>query len=390
MLFPLDEYEQRWQRVDAEMTARGLDAAVVWSRSFQSLDRAGDVLYLTNHYAPEAGPDAGARRAWGHYAVILERGQVPELVAEAADCRGDLVATDRITWADDVIGAVARRLRERGLRGEVGLVGTTVLPYRYGCDLVAETSEIAWREEEGLVAAVRRVKSERELDCMRTGGANAAVGLDMLMQRLVDGEPERDAVAAAVSELYRRGNGGSYVATNHGDTIGYWTRSPLLGRSADPARPGELVRGWLDTTYEGYCFDPGRTAVCGSTATADQRALIDDCAAIVASVVDAVRPGTTGGELMAATRAAVAAVGGDDGPTSTAYPVVVHGIGLSFEGPFISADHAPDGARIEAGMTMGVEYFLTRDGVGTAGIEENFIVGVDANESLIGLPLTGW
>ena len=41
-------------------------------------------------------------------------------------------------------------------------------------------------------------------------------------------------------------------------------------------------------------------------------------------------------------------------------------------------------------MVMGVEYFLSRPGVGTAGIEENFIVGQDRNESITNLPMIGW
>ena len=66
--------------------------------------------------------------------------------------------------------------------------------------------------------------------------------------------------------------------------------------------------------------------------------------------------------------------------------MVAHGTGLYWEPPFISLERENPGVEIEASMVMGVEYFLSRPGVGTAGIEENFIVGQDRNESITNLP----
>ncbi len=387
LTFPREEYEERWTRVHAEMERRGFGAAVVWGRSMQSQDRAGDVLWLTNYYAPEAAPDTAERRAWGYYAVILEAGETPELVAEAGDVRDGLVATDRISRHLDVVGGVVRRLGQRRIDAEVAFTGTTVLPYAYGRELFERTPGLRWREDDDLVLSLRRIKSARELDCMREGGANGAAALDILMKELVRGRSERDAVAEALRELCRRGNGGSYISVNHGDTIGFWCRDPLLGRSADAPRQGDLVRGWMDTTFQGYWFDHGRTAVAGSRPSEAQRRLIEDCASIVEAVSAAVRPGATGDDIAAAGRAAVAdAGGGEDGVQ--AFSSIAHGTGLYWEPPFISL--AGGDARIEAGMTMGVEYFLTRPGLGTAGIEENFIVGRDANESLTNLPMIAW
>ncbi|MCY4609338.1 MAG: M24 family metallopeptidase [bacterium] len=388
--FPQEEYEDRWTRVHREMERRGLEAAVVWSRSMQSQDRAGDVLYLTNYYAPEASPDTHGRHAWGYYAVILQPGETPELVAEAADVRNEFLATDRVSRHRDVVDGVVRRLEARRLEGAVAFTGATVLPYRYGREMLGRTPDIDWREDEDLVLALRRIKSPRELDCMREGGANGAAALDILMKEMVRGTSEREAVAEALRELCRRGNGGSYISVNHGDTIGYWCRDPLLGRGGDAPRDGDLVRGWMDTTFQGYWFDHGRTAVAGSAPTAEQRQLIGDCASIVETIQESVRPGATGDEIAAAARAAVEAAGGDDGTTSQIYSVVAHGTGLFWEPPFINlaGDNADE--PIEAGMVMGVEYFLSRPGVGTAGIEENFIVAPERNESLTNLPMLGW
>ena len=388
--FPQEEYEERWDHVHQEMNRQGLDAAVVWSRSIQSQDRAGDVLYLTNYYAPEASPDTHDRHAWGYYAVILQPGETPELVAEASDVRDELLATDRVSRHQDVVEGVVRQLGARRVEGAVAFTGATVLPYRYGRELLDRTPAVLWQEDDDLVLSVRRIKSRRELDCMREGGANGAAALDILMKELARGTTEREAVAEAVRELYRRGNGGSYISVNHADTIGFWCRDPLLGRSADAPRDGDLVRGWMDTTFQGYWFDHGRTAVAGSHPTGEQRHLIEDCASIVDAIQASVRPGATGDRIAAVGRAAVDAVGGDDGTTSQIYSSVAHGTGLYWEPPFISLSGGDPDARIDADMVMGVEYFLSRPGVGTAGIEENFIVGPERNESLTNLPMIGW
>jgi len=389
MPFSRAEYERRWRRAEAEMTRRGYAAAVVWGRSNQTYDRCGDVLYLTNYYCPECPPDTEAWHAWGYYAVILAPGETPELVTDDADDRIAHLATDRISRSRDPVRDVADRLAARGVDGPVALVGADVLPFKYGRELMAASPGVDWREDDGLIRAVRRVKSPAELDLMRAGGRNAGAALDVMMKALVAGRSERDSVAEAVGTLYRGGSQGSFISANHGDTIDYWCRDPLTGRSADAPAAGDFVRGWMDSTYHGYWFDPGRTAVAGGRATAEQVRLIEDCATIVRGVMDAIRPGARTAAIARVGEDLVARVGGTDGGVSACYAAFAHGIGLYWEPPYIGRATDDGDSEIVAGMTFGVEYFLTREGVGTAGIEENFIVGEAANESLSGLPLVG-
>ena len=46
--FPIEEYEQRWERLHREIKARGFETAVVFSRAGGTTDNCGDVLYLSN------------------------------------------------------------------------------------------------------------------------------------------------------------------------------------------------------------------------------------------------------------------------------------------------------------------------------------------------------
>ena len=388
--FPQEEYESRWERVHAEMVARGIDAAVVWSRSAQSYDRSANVLYLVNYYAPETPPDTKAWRAWGYYAVLLQPGEIPELIADAADDRHEHIATDRISRSTNPVQDVADHLAARGISGEVALVGSNILSWKYGRELEQATPGVVWRDVDDLILIPRRIKSPRELDCLREGGHNGAVALDVMMKELVSGKAEREAVAEAIRELYRLGSTEAYISANHGDTIGYWCREPLLGRSADAAQPGDFVRGWMDTIYQGYWFDPGRTAVAGGKPSAAQQQLIDDCVHIIEGIVAAIRPGATTSKIAEVGDGLIEEVGGNLGGLGEVFPSYAHGIGLYWEPPFVGKKTATADETIEANMAMGVEYFLTREGVGTVGIEENFIVGPDRNESVTYLPMQGW
>lgn len=388
--FPQDEYEARWERVHAEMTRRGIETAVVWSRSAGSYDRAADVLYLANYYSPETGPDTLKWRAQGYYAVILQPDETPELVADNTEIRSEHIATPRIARYDDPIAGVAERLMARGVAGEVALVGADVLTVKYWHELKAATPAIAWVEIDDLIRIPRRIKSPRELGCLREGGRIGSAALDVMMKALVVGKPEREAVGDAVRELYRQGGAGSYITANHGETIGHWAREPLLGRSADGAEPGDFVRGWMDSIYQGYWFDHGRTAVAGGRPTPAQQALIDDCARIVEGIIAAIRPGVTNTAVAEIGEALIAEVDGAGGAMAEMFPVFAHGIGLYWEYPYVGRQAAPAEETIEANMAMGVEYFLSRDGVGTVGIEQNFIVGAQANELITYLPIQGW
>jgi hypothetical protein len=92
--FSLEEYAQRWHRVQQAMQQRGLDLVVVWSRSAGTYDRCADLLYLANYYGNQ--PGQGRNGPQGFSAVVLQVGQTPELFADMQDLRHELIATDRV------------------------------------------------------------------------------------------------------------------------------------------------------------------------------------------------------------------------------------------------------------------------------------------------------
>ncbi len=392
MYFPQEEYEERWRAVYAVMKARGYDTAVVWGRSGGTYERCGDVLYLTNFYSTVSGQ--GQDRSHAFSAVLLTGGEIPELHVGEPDTPLDLLATKRVEWDFDPIRSVASALKREKVEGGVALVGSDFLPVKYARRLEEYTPGISWVPEDDLVGSVRRIKSPRELDCFRRAGETVTAGLNALMEGLVQGKAEAEAAAAAAFEVIRRGGNLHMIPCNHGNRMHYWCRYPLTGYSQDAPKPGDLVRGWVyGPMFEGYWLDPGRTAVAGRRPTKEQHGLIERTARIVEGLVDGIRPGVTVGEIVQLGDRMIEEAGGEKDQAAKMFPIYGHGVGLFFEGPYITSSSMfpPQGAqRLEENMVLGVEVFLGEPEVGSAGFEQNIIVRADGNELLTTTPMFWW
>ena len=389
--FPKEEYELRWQHVLHEMESRGFDMAVVWGKTSATFDRCGDILYLTNFFSGSSGQgiDTTTRRAHAFCAVILEKEKVPELHADDPELRPDLVATERIDIHTDPIAGVGKALRERDTTGPVAFVGSDFFPIKYWNELKELCPAIDWVFADDLVRDIRRIKTSRELDCFRHGATIVDPAMDQLMQGLVGGKSEAESAADAMHEIARRGGTFHKIACTHGEFIDHTCRETLTGYSLDTPRAGDLVRGCIiGPIFQGYYFDPIRTAVAGAKPSSAQRELIEGCADIVGQIGDAIRPGVYFKDVATIGDKLVEAFGVDQGGLASRYPFYGHPNGLYFEAPpYISNIFDHRDAKIEEGMVLGVEAFLKREGVGSAGFEQNAIVGRDSLEILTRSPM---
>ena len=390
--FPIEEYEARWARVHGLMGERGIEAAVIWGRSGGSYDRCADPLYLTNHYSSASGQelDNPLNNARAFSAVILVPGETPALHVDEPDPRMDLIATDRVAAHSDPIAGVAAALCQRGIAGRVALVGTDLLPVKYWRQLVAATPAIEWLPEDDLIQAARRIKSPREHDCLRQGGEIATRALNRLMEGLIGGKTEAEAVADAVAELIRWGATCQLIPVASGEFTNRWCSDPLTGCRTEAPRSGDLVRGWLDSfIWQGYWLDPGRTAVAGGKPSPAQTELMENCAHIVDAVIGEVRVGARVVDVARFGDRLSAKLGGSGSSSqmNQQWPLYGHGIGLYWEHPYIGVEMCDHDAVFEAGMALGVEAFLAADGIGTAAFEQNFLLHDDGVEIITHSPM---
>ncbi|MBT5434317.1 MAG: aminopeptidase P family protein [Rhodospirillaceae bacterium] len=392
-LFATGEYQARWSGVLDEMAKCGHEAALILGRGGGSYDRCGDVLYLTNYYSCASGQevDNPLNTARSFSLVLMQPGQEPELIIDEPDPRTDLLSVGRVSGHSDPMMAAGKALAARGINGPVALVGADFLPVKYWRLIDAAAPGTRWVEDETLVQRVRRIKSPAEHERCREAGEIATRALDLLMEGLVGGVSEAEAVAEAIREIRRSGGVCQMIPVAHGQHISRWATDPFTGAGTTIPQQGDLVRGWLDSIiFQGYWLDPGRTAVAGGKPSADQKALIENCVAIVDGVIDAIRPGANVHEvaLLGDRLSKQFQVG--DSQMNDQWPLYGHGTGLYWEHPYIGVKMSDPSDHFDAGMVLGIEAFLHIDGVGTAAHEQNLIVHADRNEIITHSPIYWW
>jgi len=159
---PREEFQARLRRVQAAMAAKGMDLAFVYGRAFNS---KADQCYLTNFVTRLAGASA----------VAVPREGNPTVFFEGA-LRG-VPSFKKTTWVDDVragndIGALCGKYLQENKAESVGLVGIhPQMPFKQYRALRESLAGRQVSDEDNLVADLRRVKSERELSCIRAAGA---------------------------------------------------------------------------------------------------------------------------------------------------------------------------------------------------------------------------
>ena len=392
--FPRSEYERRWSNVSKALRNSNLDAAVVWGRSAGTYDRCGDVLYLTNYYSTQSGQgfDNPMARARGFSAVIIRPDEEPELIADDAWPRRDLIPTGNVRWSHDVIHCLVDALGRAGRTGRIGLVGTDVLPMKYWREIQAALPGVTWVDADNLIMDVRKIKSAVEIECYREAGSIVTRALDILMSGLVRGQTEAEAAGNAVREVFRSGGRVHMIPVSHGALIQNFASDPLVGFSQTAPADGDIVRAWVyGPIYQGYWLDPGRTAVAGGRPNPEQKRLIETNAQIVEKLIDAIRPGVLVADVARmGDELTLAAGGGAKDQAAEKWPSYGHGCGLTFERQQISLEMGDPGDAFEAGMVLGVEGFLTFEGVGSAGFEQNIVVHETGNELLTTSPIVWW
>lgn len=390
--FSLSEYERRWAEIYRAMDSHGAEAAVVWGRSGGTYDRAGDILYLTNYYGNNSGQgyDNPYTHTRAFSAAVFRAGEPPELHVDDSWPRRDLIATDNIKVSRDPTGSVAASLRERKPSGKVLLCGSDFFPMKYWAELQEAAPGLEWQIVDDLVLKPRRIKSAPELEAMREAGAIASRAITGMVEAFLAGKAESEAAAEAARVVVAEGGAVHMIPCSHGALIENFVSYPLPGYSRSVPQQGDLVRAFVyGPMREGYYSDPGRTLVIGRP-TPEQRRLVEECAHICDALTAAIRPGMPVAELASMGEKMLAEVGSVKDQAAEKFPIFGHGIGLFFEKPYISNVMGDPGEVFEENMVVGVEVFHGRKGVGSAGFEQNAIVGRDGTEVTTTAPMLWW
>ena len=391
--FPLDEYEARWQRVHDEMQKKGYELAVVWGKTSGVYERAGDVLYLANFFSTHSGqePDTVLWNGRAYSAVLMQPGQVPELVTDEAEGRFDIIATDRFSGPYDPINGVAESIKKFKPKGKVVVVGTDPLPMKYWKQLDAQLPGIDWAFDDDFIRNVRLVKSPRELDLFREAGELVTKAHIPMMEALIAGKKESEAAGIAGKILLEGGGNWHRMPISHGAVSEYLESDPLTGFSTRAPKKGDIVHGFIyGPIYKGYWLDPGRTAVCGGKPNAEQKKLIETLVGVMRKLMAEIRPGVSVKKVGELGDKLTAESGYYNEVLKTNWPYYGHSNGCMWEAPYIEPRLCTDEDKFLENMVASVEAFYTADGVGTAVFETNFIINKDGVEEITKTPHLFW
>jgi Xaa-Pro aminopeptidase len=228
----------------------------------------------------------------------------------------------------------------------------------------------------GMVAGLRRVKDERELEAIAAASALADEVWRWTLERGLGGRAERDVAGAAEARMRVLGAEPSFPAIVAAGPNGALPHAEPGERQIGA---GELVVFDMGARLDGYCSDGTRTFAVGEPGE-EARDVYQVVLEAQLAALEAVRPGIGGEALDAVAREVIAAAGHGERFGHG----LGHGVGLEIhEAPRVSPRSEDVLAESEVVTVEPGVYLPGRLGVR---IEDLVVVGADGPRNLSGLP----
>jgi Xaa-Pro aminopeptidase len=383
-----EEFSARRHRAVAAAKQRGLAGLLVVSRGGGTLDRYGDVLYLTNFYThfPFIPDFEGNWSARGHTFLVLPVNEAPELLVDVPD-DGRIRLTDgKASYSDFVLDDTIAALKRAGLtKARVGLVGADVLTYRMTERLRSALPDLALEPADDILASLRSIKSLGEIALLRKASEVGSRTIEAMLNASVPDASHAEIVAAGLAHLVPAGGVlyNSFMASGKGGDPSRLARSNFpTWASQKRLAEGDWIRFGISGTVGGYMFDLARAKAVGPV-TNRQITLFEAAISSVEATLAAIRPGVTAGELGAA---------GLDKQQSLGFQVdgvfsaMGHGLGVGWDDPWL-ARSVP--IEIVANMVLCIERTIQQDGY-LGDFEQTVLITPDGYELLTNAVKRSW
>lgn len=313
----------------------------------------------------------------------------PEARLEGTEARvAHIVEASHQSNAKD---ALTQALADLGIGRTIGMDERGISPSRWR-SLQAALPDKSLVEAQGGFRSIRLIKTEAEIDRLRTSVSAAEDGMLAAFQGTAPGLTEADLEAKFRGAVVSRGATPGHFETSAG----------IRGTSGLPPieyrlRMGDVIHIDCGGRYRAYWADTGRTGVLG-VPPAKLARYYEALRAGLEAVLGALRPGATGDDLFQLGVQTVRA----SGIAHYERSLIGHGIGLEFyEGPFlrphpnvVGTSH-PEGLEtvLETGMVVNIEMPYYELGLGGLQIEDTFVIRPEGYERLTkaghGLVLVG-
>ncbi|MFC4908859.1 M24 family metallopeptidase [Actinomadura gamaensis] len=379
---PTEEYLVRQDAGRRLAADAGLDGLIAWSRGGSSQDGYADVYYFSGYYQhqPRVPDVPGMWRAQGHMAFVLPVNGPATLLTDAGIIQDPQPVADRIRTDADLVKALAEEARVSG-GGRLGVLGSPMLAWPWWTDLRSALPDHDLINADHLGWRLRRVKSPAELDLMRAAGAVGVRAMDAAMASAVPGVTEAEVAATAIAEIVRAGGAYYGMGISSGDASHTFAPSgPGTASSTRRLDEGDLLRIDMYGSMEGYLFDFARTRVVGGNPTPEQREMLDAVHDSVEAGTALLRPGARLADVARRCEEVMAASAfarRHGVPESQMGGAWGHGLGLSFEPPWITTD---TDETLEPGMCLALERRIAIPALGGVNYENNILITATGHE----------
>ncbi len=382
------EFEARRRKARERAQSRGLKGLLVCSQGGGSLDRYGDVKYLTDFYTPfPCIPDlANNWSGRGYTFFVLPVDAEPRLIADVPNNGCIALDDDRIHYSDMVIEAAVDAMRKSGLdRGTISLVGGDALPVNAFKTIEAALENVEWRDAQDILTGLRAIKSPAEVALLRHAAGAGSRTIEAMMAAAVPGASHGEIVAAGLQFLVPAGGilYNSFMASGRGGEDPVYVKSNFpTWASHEPLADGQWLRLGISGVLNGYYFDVSRSKAIGA-ATNRQVDLFEAAIDCVEAGISACKAGATAEQIARA---------GLDKQTSLGYDIkgvfsgLGHGIGLGWDAPWLAPGETLE---IQPNMVLNFERTIRHDGF-LGDFEETVLVTHEGPEKLTDATLRFW
>jgi Xaa-Pro aminopeptidase len=381
------EYEARQAAARKLAQERGFSALVAWSRGGSTQDHYADVYYLAGFYThqPFIPDEPGRWRAHGHTALVLPVDGPGTLLVDMTELQDPKPAADRVLCTEDLVESLATAVVDTVPAGtDVAWLGGEALAWRWGRELIARLPEYRFVEADDLAAEMRLIKSEAELDLLRTAGQIGVRAVSAAMEAAVPGVTEAEVAAEAIAEIVCAGGALYGLGLSSGPWAHTFSPSTPAPYSRRRLEAGDMVRLDLYGSIDGYLFDFGRSRVVGRSPTQEQQEILDAVRDSVHAGTGLLRPGET---LGAVARRCEEVLGASSYARHHGLPRTMmggtwgHSLGLDWGAPWIESTSS---TVIRSGMCFAIERRIEAPDLGGANYENNVIV-TDAGPEIVTL-----
>lgn len=370
--FPVDEFEARVSKAQAEMHAQEMDGIVLSTpQNFRYFSGFNSQFWESPTrpfflVIPREGMPIGVVPSIGGPA--LETTWITEIKTWAAPCPED----DGVSLMDSVLSSLPRRFGKIGW--EMGRESVIRMPIIDFDRLRKDISGIQFVDASPLIWGLRMVKSDREIAKVREACRIGSDTFDLFLQRVTHGQTEVDIARDFRKAAFECGADNAPFVSVCSGPGGY---SQIIAGPQEIAQTdGQIM--FIDTglLFDAYFCDFDRNFAFGHISDAAKKAHEAVWRATQAGI-DAARPGITSEDLWAAQNQVLEAAGAKSGNDVGRSG---HGLGMHLTEP--PSNMLGDRTELKPGMIMtiepGMEYAPGKNIVH----EENLVITEDGCELL--------